>query len=308
MQTLTQIRAMLGERGLAPRHALGQNFLIERTLIARLCAAAGLGGGGGGGDEPAAWGRVVMEVGPGTGTLTEELLERGVRVVACELDAGLAGLLRDRLGAHGRFTLVEGDCLERGRAVNQHLIGCVREAVRTTPGAEGFSLVANLPYQAGTALMLALLLHHPDCVRLAVTIQREVAERLAAEPGSKAYGVLGIVARAVAEVEVVAKVPPECFWPRPEVTSAMVVVRRRERPLTCDAPGLAAMAKGLFSARRKQLGTVLGRSFPWPAGVEPGSRPEQVSVEGMVALLEAGAGRVLGAGREPIEPGEDVET
>lgn len=303
MQTLTQIRAMLAERGLSPRQALGQNFLIERTLIGRLCAAAGLGG-----EEPAGWAKVVMEVGPGTGTLTEELLERGARVVACELDAGLAGLLRDRLGAHGRFTLVEGDCLERGRAVNRHLIGCVREAVRTTPGAEGFSLVANLPYGAGTALMMALLLHHPDCSRLAVTIQREVAERLAARAGSKAYGVLGIVAGAVAEVEVVAKLPPECFWPRPEVTSAMVVVRRRERPLTCDAPGLAAMAKGLFSARRKQLGTVLGRTFPWPVGVEPGHRPEQVSVEGMVALLEAGAGRVLGVGREPIEPGEDVET
>jgi 16S rRNA (adenine1518-N6/adenine1519-N6)-dimethyltransferase len=298
MQTLTQIRAMLAERGLSPRHALGQHFLIERPLIARLCEAAGLAGGGA---EPAPWARVVLEVGPGTGALTEELLARGARVVACELDAGLAALLRDRLGGHERFALIEGDCLERGRAVNRHLIGCVRRAVAAAPGAEGFSLVANLPYQAGTALLLALLLHHPECARLAVTIQREVAQRLAAGPGSKAYGVLGIVAGAVAQVEVVATLPPECFWPRPEVTSAMVLITRRPRPLTADAPGLAAMAKALFSARRKQLGTVLGRSFPWPAGIRPDLRPEQVGVEGMVALLEAGAGQRLAGAGEPSD-------
>ncbi|MBX9738216.1 MAG: hypothetical protein K2X32_14950, partial [Phycisphaerales bacterium] len=98
MQTLTEIKAMLEERGLSPRHALGQNFLIEQKLITKLIDSAGA--------QP---GDLVLEVGPGTGTLTEALLDRGCRVIACELDRGLAELLRDRLGSRASFTLIEGD-------------------------------------------------------------------------------------------------------------------------------------------------------------------------------------------------------
>src|SRR4051812_5019410 len=106
MQTLIQIRALLEERGLAPRKSLGQNFLIDQNLIRKLVDASGVGAGD-----------LVLEVGPGTGTLTEELLERGCEVVACELDRGLAELLRERLGANPRFTLVEGDCLASKREI-----------------------------------------------------------------------------------------------------------------------------------------------------------------------------------------------
>lgn len=290
VQTLSEIRGLLESRGLSPRRALGQNFLVDKNLLGKLVDAAGVRAGD-----------LVLEVGPGTGTLTETLLERasvgtaaagpaasgaaaagGARVVAIELDRGLAELLRERLSvfiADGRLQLVEGDCLATGKRLNE-------EAARLLAG-KPFSLVANLPYQAGTALMLELLINHPNCGTMAVTIQREVGERLIASPGSRDYGLLGVVVGAMAQVEWVADLPPECFWPRPEVTSCMVVVRRRAVPATDDAAGLAAFCQRLFSKRRKQLGAILGRSIRWPSGVSATQRPEELDVDQIVGLARA---------------------
>jgi 16S rRNA (adenine1518-N6/adenine1519-N6)-dimethyltransferase len=268
VQTLADIKGLLADRGLTPRKALGQNFLIDKNLIARLVEASGV-----------AAGDVVLEVGPGTGTLTEALLARGVEVVAGELDRGLAALLRERvagLGLPGRFTLVEGDALASGRHVATGLV----EAL----GGRAFRLVANLPYAAATPLMLSLLMEHPGCALQAVTIQREVAQRLLAKPGEKTYGTLSIVAQAVATVKSVATLPPECFWPRPEVTSAMVVVERRGVPRTRDAAALSRFAQRLFSARRKQLGSTLGRGLDWPKGIEATARPESLDPDQVEAL------------------------
>jgi 16S rRNA (adenine1518-N6/adenine1519-N6)-dimethyltransferase len=303
VQTLAQIKAMLDQRGLRPRHALGQNFLIDKNLIIKLVEAAELGPG-----------ELVLEVGPGTGALTEALLERGVGVVACELDRHLAELLRERLSppaeagkseaTPGPFTLVEGDCLGPVRGgTGRTLCAPAVQALRqrgTPPGP--FKLVANLPYGAATPLMLSLLLDHPDCKLQAVTIQREVADRLLAPPGSKDYGLLGVVAQSLAEVKLIARLPPECFWPRPDVTSAMVLLRRRGTPLTSDGRGLAELCQRLFSKRRKQLGAIVGRSVlgpgsargtPWPAGIDERQRPEELSVAQLealrLALKDAGA-------------------
>src|SRR5688572_27655913 len=156
---------MLGTRGLSPRKPLGQHFLIDHNLIRALVEASGVSAGD-----------LVLEVGPGTGTLTEELLSRGCRVVACELDSGMCDLLRDHFAGREAFTLIEGDCLESKHEVSVD--------VRRALGGESFRLVANLPYNAATPLMLTLLLHHPECAAMYVTIQREVAARLAAAPGS----------------------------------------------------------------------------------------------------------------------------
>ena len=121
---------------------------------------------------------------------------------------------------------------------------------------------------------------------MAVTIQREVAERLIAPPGAEAYGALGIVAQSVAEAHIIAKLPPECFWPAPDVTSAMVVLRRKAVPLTRDARALMLLCQRLFSARRKQLGAILGRATPLPPGIDPAIRPEQLTIEQIVQLHE----------------------
>ncbi len=277
MQTLGEIRAMLEERGLAPRHALGQNFLLDHNLIRKLVDASGAGAGD-----------VVLEVGPGTGTLTEELIARGCRVVACELDRGLAALLRERLvpGSGGRMTLVEGDCLAGKSAMNAALAGALEAAMRAG-GKQEFRLVANLPYGAATPLMLALLVDHPSCVSMHVTIQREVGDRLLAKPRTSEYGPISIVAQALARVERLANLPPECFWPRPDVTSAMVSLVRRSDPLTTRGRGLADFCQEVFAKRRKQLGSIVGRAHPFPAGVAPENRMEELSVEQAVALFES---------------------
>lgn len=305
MQSLTEIRELLASHGLAPKKSLGQNFLIDHNLIRKLVDAAAVGPGS-----------LVLEVGPGTGTMTEELLARGAEVIACELDAGLAQLLRERFGpdsladgtpaapsslapgGRGRFTLIEGDCLYGKRTLNREVAAVI--------AARPFSLVSNLPYGAGTPLLLALLIDDPGCGVMAVTVQREVADRLAARPGSKEYGALSVIAQALAEVEGVATLPPECFWPRPDVTSRMAVLRRRAEPLTRDASGLAAACRVIFGQRRKQLGSVLGRGFDWPAGIRPERRAEELGVAEIVAL--AGAWRRANPGsvdREGDQPEAD---
>ncbi|TVQ33568.1 MAG: ribosomal RNA small subunit methyltransferase A [Phycisphaeraceae bacterium] len=267
--TLKELRLLLDERGLRPRHALGQNFLIDHNLLNKLVDAAGVGSGD-----------VVLEVGPGPGQLTEALLSRGAQVVACELDDGLSELLEDRLAdtAAGRLTLIRGDCLESKTRLNPRLVSALC--------GRPFKLVANLPYGAASPLMLTLLLKHPECASLHVTIQKEVAHRLAAPPGSRDYGELSVIAQSLATIERIADAPPECFWPRPKVTSAMISITRRAQPLTQDADSLERLCKRLFQKRRKQLGAILGRDVAWPEGIEPSMRPEQLSVEQIEALAK----------------------
>jgi 16S rRNA (adenine1518-N6/adenine1519-N6)-dimethyltransferase len=272
MQTLTQIRELLESRGMSPKRSLGQNFLIDHNLIRKLVDEAGVGEGD-----------LVMEVGPGTGTLTEELLSRGCEVVACELDDGLADLLEERraeIPGGERLTVVRGDCLQDKHHLSAELAAVVREKLaQRAEEKRAFSLVANLPYGAATPLIMTLLVDWPACRWLAVTIQREVVDRLMAPERSHDRGALSVAAQALAEIRRVAVLPRECFWPRPEVTSAMVLLTRRSTPLTRDAKRLSAACRLLFAQRRKQLGSVLGRGFPFPEGVAATMRAEELSVE-----------------------------
>lgn len=267
MQTLAEIKESLSARSLSPRHAFGQNFLIDHNLIRRLVDASGV--------TP---GDTVLEIGPGTGTLTDELLARGCRVVAGEIDRGLCALLRERYAGR-TFTLIEGDCLAGKHALNPELLAAL--------GDRPFRLVANLPYGAATPVMLCLLADVPACTGLFVTIQREVADRLAARPSTKDYGTISVVAQAVADVRLLATLPPECFWPRPDVTSAMVGMTRLTTPLTARPRPLADFCQSLFEKRRKQLGAVLGRDRTWPQGVAPTDRAEALPVATLVALHNA---------------------
>jgi len=278
VQTLTEIRRLLDERGLRPKRSLGQNFLHDHNLIRRLVDASGVGEGD-----------LVLEVGPGTGALTECLLERGASVVACELDDGLADLLRDRFAqesARERFVLVQGDCLAGKHALNP----AIGEAV----GGRAFRLVANLPYGAASPLMVILATaHHPTlcarapCLGQFVTIQKEVAERVRAAPGSKDYSELSVMVQAMAKVTRVATLPPGCFWPQPKVTSEMIAIEPLDPPLTTDPAGLERLCRLLFAQRRKQIGPVLaGGGFVGvlTEGIDPKSRPEQLSVAQLVDL------------------------
>ncbi len=268
MQTLTEIRDLLDAHNLSPRKSLGQNFLVDQNLVRSLVDHADVGAGD-----------LVLEIGPGTGTLTDELLDRGCEVIACELDRGLALLNRERLAGRSGFTLIEGDCLHSKHEISREIVEAIDGRL--------FTLVANLPYGAATPVLVSLLIDHPGCGAMHVTIQREVAQRLVATPGSKQYGTISVIVGALAEARTIARLGPECFWPRPDVTSAMVSIVRLAEPMTDRPRALGDLCTRLFGQRRKQLGTVLGRSTAWPEGISPDMRAEQLSPGQIVALLGA---------------------
>ncbi len=269
MQTLAEIKSLLEARGLRPKRSLGQNFLVDHNLIKKLVDASGVGAGD-----------LVLEIGPGTGTMTEELLARGCEVIACELDDQLADLLRERFEDELRFALVHNDCLHPGA---KRLSDPLLQRLDGRP----FSLVANLPYGCATPVMATLVCDHPECATLAVTIQREAGERLWARTGEPEYGWLAVVAQAGCEVERLATLPGACFWPRPDVDSVMALLRRRA---DVETEGLVRLREGcrrIFAQRRKQLGRVLGRDIPWPDGVEPTMRAQELPVDRVIALADA---------------------
>lgn len=266
VQTQSDIRSILSARGLSPKHRFGQNFLVDHNLLRKLIDASGIGEGS-----------LVVEIGPGTGTMSEEILSRGAELVAIELDRDLAAHLREHFAANARFTLIEGDCLDGKRALNA-------EALAKLAGRP-FTLVANLPYQAASPVM-AICAALPQCLGQFVTIQREVGDRLRAQPNSGEYGPLTIIVQAFCEVEQIAVLPPGCFWPPPEVTSAMLALRPRVQPVIphAEADAFGAFVHTLFSKRRKQLGAILGRARAWPEGIDPNARPESLSIADLARL------------------------
>lgn len=267
MQRLSEIKSLLAERGLRPRKRFGQNFLHDHNLLRKLVA-----------DADVQQGDLVLEIGPGTGTLTEAVLDRGADVIACELDDGLADLMESRFG--DRIHLVRGDCLARGRRVSSAIVDAV--------GGRSFKVVANLPYQIASPLMVELLLNHPMCTGQWITIQDEVADRLLAEPGTSQWGPLGIIVQWAGEVTRLASLPPSCFWPEPGVSSAMVAIRPRNRPDSIDRADFARFITQLFTTRRKQLGGVLGRDVVEEAGIDPTWRCERLSLAMLESLYQRG--------------------
>jgi 16S rRNA (adenine1518-N6/adenine1519-N6)-dimethyltransferase len=283
-QTLTDIKQLLAAHGLRPKHRLGQNFLHDGNHMARIMDAAEVGDGD-----------VVLEVGPGTGALTERLIEAGAAVVAVEIDPDLEPILRQRLDAAGdQFTLIFGDILAGKHRLNPAVLEAL-EARATAPQiptptpnppspTPTFKLIANLPYQVASPLLANLVADHPAMTDAVVMIQKEVADRLTAAPGSKAYGPLGILLQALCDIRVVGVLPPSCFWPPPKVASAVVHLQRRAEPGTDDPAALSRTLQKVFRQRRKQLGSILGRDTPLPTGVESTARPESLTVEQLIAL------------------------
>jgi len=276
-QSLRDIRELLQAYGIHPNRRLGQNFLHDAAHLQRIVETA----------DPKPGDR-VLEVGPGTGVLTERLLDRGASVVAVEVDAGLAALLRDRLGGHPRFQLIHADALAGKHALAPPLLDAVADAP--------FQLVANLPYAIASPLLINLLEQAPHMTAALVMVQKEVAQRLLAEPGGKTFGPLTVLAQAHTTVRRIAALPPGCFWPAPEIDSAVVQLRRRDQPLVEPGERLGPALHALFSQRRKQLRRILDlpRADPadpspaipgWPSEVVPSQRPETLSVEQLIALI-----------------------
>lgn len=274
-QTLSQIKSMLAAHGLMPKKRFGQNFLHDGNKLAAILASAAI--------RP---GDVVLEVGPGTGALSEHLLDAGATLIAVEIDRDLEPILKQRLvEPYGdRVTLLFEDVLEGKHEINPRLMDLI--------AGRPFKLIANLPYNVASPLIVNLVLDHPHMSRAIVMVQREVGDRLAAPPGGKDYGPLGIIVQAVCNVRRVVTLTPGCFWPMPQIDSAVIELTRLETPLTDDPHGLARLVHRLFEQRRKQIGSLLGRSTPLPAGIDPTLRAEKLSVQQLVELSRIAPARL----------------
>jgi 16S rRNA (adenine1518-N6/adenine1519-N6)-dimethyltransferase len=267
--TLTRrdIAELLERHGLSPSRALGQNFVADPNTVRRIVRLAEVGPG-----DP------VVEIGPGVGSLTTALAEAGADVTAVELDRHLVPVLDEVVGPLG-VRVVQGDALE----VDWDTL---------LAGSERWTLVANLPYNVGTTIVLQLLDDVPAIERMLVMVQREVGERLAASPGTSAYGIPSVKVALWATAEVVARVPATVFIPQPKVESVLVRLTRLPQPaVDVDHDALMGLVRKAFGQRRKMLrrslsGVVSPDAFV-AAGVAPDDRPEQLGVAQWCALTAA---------------------
>jgi len=270
---LPPLREVIRRHGLAAKKSLGQNFLLDLNLTARIARAGG-----------ALDGVTAVEIGPGPGGLTRALLAEGAaRVIAVERDArAIAALTEIAAYYPGRLNVVEGDALEFDAPA--HLAGGRAR------------VIANLPYNIATALLVDWLTAEPwppwyDA--LVLMFQREVAERIVAAPGGKAYGRLSVLAGWRCDARIMFEVAPSAFVPRPKVTSAVVRLIPRAAPLPCDAHALQRVTEAAFGQRRKMLRQslkTLGRdplALLETAGIAPTARAEEIPVAGFVKLARA---------------------
>jgi 16S rRNA (adenine1518-N6/adenine1519-N6)-dimethyltransferase len=266
--TRTDVVELLERHGLEPSRALGQNFVVDGNTVARIARLAGVGPG----DH-------VVEVGAGLGSLTLALLDTGASVTAVEVDKRLLPVLREVVEPGGA-TVVEADATT---AAWDRVLG-------GEPGP--WTLVANLPYNVGTSIVLDVLDRAPQVNELLVMVQKEVGERLAAGPGTKAYGIPSLRVAYWADAEVVGAVPRTVFHPRPKVDSALVRIRRLPEPAVGGDPELLfKLVRAGFGQRRKMLRrSLVELATPEAfvaAGVDPEARAEELDLPAWARLADA---------------------
>jgi 16S rRNA (adenine1518-N6/adenine1519-N6)-dimethyltransferase len=265
------VRRIADELGVRPTKKWGQNFVIDPNTVRRIARVAEVGPGD-----------VVLEIGPGIGSLTLALLETGARVVAVEIDPRLAARLPATMA---EFAPQSGDRFEVVLA----------DAMNVTElPAPPTAVVANLPYNVAVPVVLHVLATFPTVKRVLVMVQREVADRLCAQPGSRIYGVPSVKARWFGDVRYAGDVGRNVFWPAPNVDSGLVSIVRQPEPGDCDRAAVFAVVDAAFAQRRKQLRSALSGAFGLEvdeilqrAGVDPKVRGEQLDVADFMAIAQA---------------------
>lgn len=303
-QTKRQIEAMLAEAGIRPNRRLGQNFLIDGNLMRKLVATAEI--------SPE---DVVLEVGAGTGSLTEMLLEEARHVVSVEVDSALYDLVEQRLGNSPHLTLIGTDALADKNHLAPELVDAVRSRVpplhkggaggvelcgnSPAVGAARFMLVANLPYQIASPLLVNLLLSGLGISRMCFTVQKEVAERITSPPGCKAFGPLSVAIQAFCDVEHITDLAASVFWPRPQIASSMLRVgwNPAKAARIADPVHFTWVVRTCFLHRRKKLSHALAYLLATKrldsaaaaefAEYDLSRRPEQLTVEEWIALSDS---------------------
>ncbi|HSM01332.1 MAG TPA: 16S rRNA (adenine(1518)-N(6)/adenine(1519)-N(6))-dimethyltransferase RsmA [Acidimicrobiia bacterium] len=259
-----QTRALLERHGVRLKSSLGQHFLAEPNTVRRIVEISGVGHGS-----------QVLEIGAGAGTLTRALADTGASVIAYEVDEGLEPVLDEVVGDAAEIRFEDAASVDFGSVL---------------PGGE-WTLVANLPYNVGTPILLTMLREVPRVTRFVVMLQKEAVDRLAAAPGSKTYGVPSVIVALHGSIDVVLRVPPHLFVPRPKVESAVALIDRLPAdPASERAIQIAAAA---FGQRRKMVRASLRRVFADPsevfaeAGIDPTARAEDLAPADFLRLAAA---------------------
>jgi len=262
LDDLPPLRETLAAAGISAKKSFGQHFLLDLNLTRKIARLAGIGAG-----------ETVIEVGPGPGGLTRALLETGARVVAVEKDARFVPLLED-LAAHapGQLQVINEDALTAGLPT-------------------GAPIVANLPYNVATPLLIGWLTGPLRPPSMTLMFQKEVAERIVAAPGSKTYGRLSVLTQALAEAKIVMELPARAFTPPPKVASAVVqLTPRPDRPSDEIVERLQALTAAAFGQRRKMLRSSLkplgGEDLCAAIGVDATARAEEVTVAQFLRMAE----------------------
>lgn len=276
---MNRTRRVLREYGYSPRKRRGQHFLVRESALRGITAAAGI-------EE----GETVLEIGPGPGNLTRRLLQAGARVIAVELEPELSVILKAELSSD-RLQVITADVL-------------TVDFAEFAAAAGRLKVVANLPYNITTPLLYKFLDQPSLFSRLFLLVQKEVAERLTASPGSRAYGILAVHTQLHAAAEIVLEVGPEAFSPRPKVRSALVRLEMREKPLVVvrDVAWFRRVVRAAFARRRKTLANsfaaeMLGRSRQEvvdaliAADIDPARRAETVTIPEFAELARILAGK-----------------
>ncbi len=262
----TRIHDLLDDSGLAPRRELGQNFVADPNTVRRIATLARVGPG----DH-------VVEIGAGLGSLTLALAETGAHVVAVEVDRGIVPVLREVVADLPNVQVVEADATTADWA-------------EILAGSERWTLVANLPYNVATPMVCDLLDDVPAITSMLVMVQKEVAERFAAGPGSKQYGAVSVKVAYWGTAKLAATVPASVFVPRPNVESALVRIDRGTPPDT-QRDLLFTLVRTAFGHRRKMLRRSLAELVSpevfAAAAVSPEERPEQLSLADWCRLTDA---------------------
>lgn len=280
-QTKAVIRGLLDSAGLSPRKRYGQCFLIDRNLMQKLVEAAEIEQS----DR-------ILEIGTGTGSLTSLLAARARHVVTVEVDEKIAALAAQFLANCENVTIVQVDALRNKSTVASEVV----RAVEAAPGKR-LKLVANLPYDVATSLVVNLLCGDLPLERLCFTVQAEVADRFLAAPDSSEYGPVSIITQVLAGVRRVSNLPPQAFWPAPKVSSTMLCldVLSKEEVSIRNPTVFSGFVRRFFQFRRKTVGSIAKRldmgDRLLPAldksQIPADTRPENISIASWVAFYHA---------------------
>jgi 16S rRNA (adenine1518-N6/adenine1519-N6)-dimethyltransferase len=287
-QTVSYLSKRFEEVGLNPNKRHGQNFLVDLNLIQMIARSASIDSND-----------VVLEVGTGMGSLTGMLAKNAAQVITVEIDAYLYQMASEELEPFDNILMLQQDVLKNKNQFDDNVINAIKEAMAVDPNRT-FKLAANLPYNIATPIIANLLRSEVIPAAMSVTIQKELADRITAKPGSKDYGALSVWVQSLCDPELVRVMPPHVFWPRPKVDSAIlkIVHRPEKRAKIPDVDFFYAFVRAMFFHRRKFMRSVAVSAFKGQlskpqvdevlaaAGLRPDARTEQLTVKEMQNLCE----------------------